>query len=185
MASNGGGIWNALAENAPKILFEAAQSGLGIIALVVLVLAVLAVIFFWKDQPRIKLSVFGALIFVFVGLGLLAVLQEAEKGVLAIQDGSSKTRCHIKTEMVVQKGQNIAEKPDVNRFAHFLTNELDKCRRDCETNPKCLAFAYRHLAEGSAYPNECWLYGEPRDKFYTKAYHPITSGIKKTTEVCD
>ena len=88
MANDNASVWEALAENAPKIIGEAAQSGLGILALVILALAILAVVFFWKDTPGIRLGVFGVLLFTFVGLSLVAVYEEAGEEALGDQDNA-------------------------------------------------------------------------------------------------
>ena len=79
------GIWGALVENTPKIINEAAQSALGILALVILVLAVLAVIFFKRDDAKIRIGVFGVLFLAFIGLSLLAVYKEAATQARAAQ----------------------------------------------------------------------------------------------------
>ena len=85
--NNGGGVWAALLGNAPKIIAEAAQSGLGILALVILVLAVLAIVFFKPASDNMKLGVFAALFVAFVGLSLVAIYQKAEVAA-ASPDGS-------------------------------------------------------------------------------------------------
>ena len=60
-------LFKSLFENAPKIIAEAAKSRLGIVALVILVLFVLAGIFFWTAPIEYRA---GAFIALFVGFGL-------------------------------------------------------------------------------------------------------------------
>ena len=71
------GVWQALFKNLPGIIGEAAQSGLGIVALVVLTLGIIAVIFFWRDDWKLRFGVFTMLLVVFVGFGSAAVYREA------------------------------------------------------------------------------------------------------------
>ena len=93
-------------------------------------------------------------------------------------------------QLDVQEGQNILERKGNKKIAHMVsTNKrpvtLEKCKWDCERNNRCIAFSYRHKAEGPAYPNECTLYAEPRDKIYLGKYHVMTSGIKDSISTCN
>jgi len=58
------------------VISAAASSALGIVALVVLVLAFVALVFFRNDLPLVRLSVFGVLVVVFVGLIAASIYQE-------------------------------------------------------------------------------------------------------------
>jgi len=61
---------NKLVEQAPKIIEEAAKSPLGLLALMILALSVLAFFFFRKASPRIRVGIF---VVVFLGFLLLSV----------------------------------------------------------------------------------------------------------------
>lgn len=61
---------NKLLDNAPAIIREAAQSALGILALVVLLLSVLALAFFTSASEGVRVAIF---VFIFLGAGLFVV----------------------------------------------------------------------------------------------------------------
>ncbi|NKB58656.1 MAG: hypothetical protein GKS00_20195 [Alphaproteobacteria bacterium] len=61
-----------------EVITAAASSALGIIALVVLILAFVALVFFRRDGPAVRLSVFGVLVVVCVGLSATAIYQKVD-----------------------------------------------------------------------------------------------------------
>jgi 8-oxo-dGTP pyrophosphatase MutT (NUDIX family) len=69
---------NYLIENAPKIIREAAQSTLGILALVVLLISILALAFFSRASEGVRVAIF-VLIFLGAGLFVISVLRMAEQ----------------------------------------------------------------------------------------------------------
>ena len=74
---NSGNVWQTLIENSATVIGAAAQSALGIIALVILALAIVAVIFFSKGGVKTRLSVFILLLLVFTAFGGVAMYREA------------------------------------------------------------------------------------------------------------
>lgn len=82
---------DSVAENAPSIIEAAAQSPLGIIALLILTAGALAYLFFGKAGDRVKVAVFTMFFVAMAGFGLLVLGSPSEAEPARSDGGPERT----------------------------------------------------------------------------------------------
>ena len=115
--------FGSIFENIPDIIRAAAENILGILALVIIAIAILAYIFFKKEKSRVKIIIFSSLLLVAVILGY-AVLRMTENG----NGGNVKNPTNVKNDSIPPNTDSTflfeSEWPDVNaRFTEKLKSD--------------------------------------------------------------
>ena len=166
----------SLFENAPKII-EAAKSPLGIVALVVLVLSVVAVIFFRTDPVEYRVAAFMAL---FVGFGLFVraifrkgggITSQNRPQIVAKEAGESSLRQNARTMLDRGRKSYFAGRQDDAVSAYEQARALFKQAGDrlCEA-VALLGLGHsrtllgRHDAARNVYGEARTLYKQEQDR---------------------
>ncbi|WP_412061067.1 hypothetical protein [Rubrivirga sp. IMCC45206] len=102
-----------VAENAPEIIEAAAQSPLGILALLVLVVGVVAVVLFRHSPDKVKLACFGMIFAGAVGFGLAVLGQAApDRSEPAVVGPADHPPNPVDTEPASPRAPTPREAPD-------------------------------------------------------------------------
>ena len=114
--------WDKFFEQVPKIISEAAQSALGIVALSILALSVLGFIFFSDSTDLVKVPIFLVLVLSFGLFGFAAIRQIPEKR----NDGLEKMTVRESTKSAIFISYCLQE-PDVSlaRNWRMCWSEMD------------------------------------------------------------